>query len=285
MDAMNRQKRIASHIADPPTDGWPDRPAGEPSECKRIADWLLPHGTRRSPTYLMANSAEAARWVHTVATSLLNELHDNSRSPPQSDEIQWLDDIEKTAALLKKQLSRAKYTAAGPEGLLRRVAVESGFGKQRVDRAGVSYEMVDWDVVLDRPLTVLISKAADVRKRLEKVPKKGPSNLHGRVFGDPRLSLAERCAWLLRDSRGKKGAPATDDGPVFKLAAMIWTYATGTDAESYNLGNFVKDGAVAVRDIVNNYNAHVRKEGAEGLVNEATGSGPRMLRASILRKI
>jgi len=74
----------------------------------------------------------------------------------------------------------------------------------------------------------------------------GPASLHARLRGHPRTALALACARLLNDVM-REPPKISEKGPLANLMALVWKYATGTDAPP-GLGFHARKGAAALRN-------------------------------------
>lgn len=204
----------------------------------------MPHQDNSRRSLAIASHRDAALHVQRLGTQLLDDLKSRSRLPTKLEQAERLRDINKTA---KKLLSQLNFFQ-DPTGLLRLVAVESGFFQPVRFKNGPGYELVDWDIILAKPLALLAEISANNLETLDKAIKgAGHQRLHDRLFGDPRLSLAVRAAWLITECRGADAVKSTENGMLHRLVNEVWHYATGLDPEDYNLGSFVKKGVAEWR--------------------------------------
>jgi hypothetical protein len=243
------ESRKAAHRrqSDPlaePAGGWPSYPLGGNEVRQEIADWIWSLPKHSGIHIVLASRHDASRETYSLAAGLLEDLRHRSRSPRKSDNADALKQINKTA----KKLYHLVGGYAARDELLQIVRNHCGFFQQNVGGHKVEYELVDWRVVLAKPLAELIEESAEMAEDLRQgVKGAGHQRMHDRLFGDPRLSLAGRACMILAERCGSGAIKSTENGLVHKLTNHIWRYATALDPEDYNLHSFVKKGVAEWR--------------------------------------
>jgi hypothetical protein len=173
-------------------------------------------------------------------------LHASARSPTLAEHRERLLSIQADAKRLRNRLVGLDR----PQGVLLWTAKYSMFYVRRIRGPRVHFEPAGRHEILHTPLSAFDKSISQELERLTKDIKSGAGHqrLYERLFDDPRLSLAMRCASLLREARGERAAPATEGGAVHKLMDALWRSTTGLDPEDYNLGAYAKKGAIEARN-------------------------------------
>lgn len=163
--------------------------------------------------------------------------------PTRREHVERLMEIAKTSNKLLDQLDYF----SGPTGILRIVALQSAFFRYQADsKIFGAPNLIDWDEVLAKPLSILSILALEEAEDIEKAaPGAGHQRLHDRLFGDPRHVFAMRSANTIAIFNGNSSVKSTEGGVVHTLMNRVWQHATGLDPEAYNLAAFLKKG---VRD-------------------------------------
>lgn len=164
--------------------------------------------------------------LRETAEALLADLRRQADAPRMRDALTRLRDAAHTARRLHRTLKALDGISGGA-----------------LHAAGGHVGTADEALALARA-----AEAAADRIETEAPASAGNRNLAERLFGDPRDALARRCAELVIRHAGAAACTATVGGAVHVLAASVWIYATGLDAEEAALERRVKEAAPAARN-------------------------------------
>ena len=223
--------------------GWPIRPVGGSEVCSEIADWLFISKEERPLPY-MSYSRDGYRWIFAVSKWLLEDLHASEKSLHLRAERDRLNEILAACKILRSKT--AAYT--GTQGHLEQVVSDCGFFSAVRTGSELLFKQVQASDIVDKPLEALSSIVTKALNDLETLASLGRDRdtIFEKVYGNPRRTLAVRCALWLIGARGLKGAPPTVGGPVEELMSRIWRHATGTDAP-LGFDRLAKEGARLAR--------------------------------------
>lgn len=197
------------------------------------------------PTVAPTEWDAAVGFVRHLGACLALELEQHGASPTFRDERERLGEIADMGQRLARLVRAVSAEAGLVPDLARRRPAARGAEASLPDNLTMAFALtMEGFSPGQHPLELLAAAARRREAALRRAASgAGRQRLYSRLNGDPRLSLAEGCAGLLLRFCGPRAAPATADGPVFRLACAIWTAATGTDPEEANLDRFVKQGA------------------------------------------
>lgn len=201
--------------------GWPQRPAGDETELRAVLLDLAGPDEGRQRLALVA--------CRDVAGALLEDLGLHASAPGRRE--------------AQLQLAQLRGTALSLAGLLGNLhPVMRGLVSAHVAME-ISALLRDADLRL---------VAAAIDRALAALPegslaRPGPGNIADLVRGDPRLRLCRAAARIVIAFRGRCACSSTPGGLLYRLAAAIWTFATGEDAEAFGLERYVLAAVQAER--------------------------------------
>ena len=232
----------------------PSSPVGTDEELDEILKLLFGPSYRRTCDPETVQDAEGR--LRFVANDLLENLISTNKSNSLAVEIKHLRIISRLSRILRREISNLDdITREFLERNLRYLAEPRRIGPIPPDapkpRAAESIPLLLLsEMAGHHPLDILATAAERTEKYFEaqaQESKGGPGTLLTKIMGEPRLWLALEAARLLGAAQGTKAVVGTADGTLHRLTAGLWSYATGTDAETADLHRYVKAAAPAVR--------------------------------------
>lgn len=73
--------------------------------------------------------------------------------------------------------------------------------------------------------------------------RRGPQRAYHRLFGDPRMFLADQVAQLLVTYQPELKLTADPNGDLYGVVVELWIYATGLPEDGYDLRKFARRSA------------------------------------------